>query len=246
MRESFSGGARHGERTGTRVRYLGACLLVAAVPLSAQSADQRAQIEAFRDSLTAISDSFPLLTAEKILIAHASHELRDSATAHVRLGFIAMRLGDLSGRKHYENAASEFQWVVDLQPKWPYGWFGLGLAELGVGDAEFAMLRGLQTALGKDALTRSANDFAKSAEVDPSFVRGLVELSNTALRQRVNVRMNVALAALRRSARTPAARNPEVQLARARIEREVGSPDSAIAAIDSLVAHHPHDAAAGL
>src|ERR1019366_4554614 len=137
MRESFSGGARHGERTGTRVRYLGACLLVAAVPLSAQSADQRAQIEAFRDSLTAISDSFPLLTAEKILIAHASHEMRDSATAHVRLGFIAMRLG-------------------------------------------------LQTALGKDALTRSANDFAKSAEVDPSFVRGLVELSNTALRQRVN------------------------------------------------------------
>jgi tetratricopeptide (TPR) repeat protein len=226
------------------VRYSCVYLFVGAMPLAAQSATQRLQIESFRDSITAIGDSFPLLTAEKILIAHASHELRDSAMAHVRLGFIAMRLGDLSGRSHYENAASEFQWVVDLQPKWPYGWLGLGLAELGVGDAEFAPLRGLQSALGKDALTRSANDFAKSAEVDPSFVRGLVELSNTALRQRVNLRMNVALGALRRSARTPAGRNADVQLARARIEREVGSPDSAQAAVDSLVAHSPNDAAA--
>lgn len=244
MTESLPGVAARGKRTGDRFRYLGACVLVGATPLSAQSATQRLQIEAFRDSIGAISDSTPFLAAETNLIAHASHELRDSAMVHLRLGFIAMRLGDLSGREHYQNAASEFQWVADLQPKWPYGWFGLGLAELGVGDTEFALLRGLQTALGKDALTRSANDFARSAAVDPSFVRGLVELSNTALRQRVNLRMNVALAALRRSARTPAARNPEVQLARARVEREVGSPDSAVAAVDSLVAHHPNDAAA--
>ena len=204
---------------------------------------QRVQIESFRDSLATVTDSFQLLIAERVLVAHASHELRDSAMAHLRLGFIAMRLGDLSGKQHFDAAASEFQWATDLQPKWPYAWFGLGLAELGVGDAEFSFLRGLQTALGKDALTRSANDFARSAEVDPSFVRGLVELSNTALRQRVNLRMDVALAALRRSARTPAARNPAVQLVRARIEREVGSPDSALAAVDSLVAHHPTDAA---
>lgn len=212
--------------------------------LAAQSPAQRAQIEAFRDSISTASDSVALLSAEKLLITHASREMRDSAMVHLRLGFIAMRLGDLNGKKHYETAASEFQWVVDLQPKWPYGWFGLGLAELGVGDAEFAPLRGLQTALGKDALTRSANDFAKSAEVDPSFVRGLVELSNTALRQRVNLRMDVALAALRRSSRTAAAKNPEVLLVRARIEREVGNPDSALAAIDSLIARQPDDATA--
>ncbi len=220
-----------------------AFLLAGATTLPAQSPAQRVQIESFRDSLATVTDSFQLLVAEKALVAHASREMRDSAMAHLRLGFIAMRLGDLSGKQHFDAAASEFQWATDLRPKWPYAWFGLGLAELGVGDAEFSFLRGLQTALGKDALTRSANDFAKSAEVDPSFVRGLVELSNTALRQRVNLRMDVALAALRRSARTPAARNPEVQLVRARIEREVGSPDSALAAVDSLLAHHPADAA---
>ncbi|MGH7594398.1 MAG: hypothetical protein ACRELE_11190, partial [Gemmatimonadales bacterium] len=212
--------------------------------LAAQSPAQRGQIEAFRDSIAAVADSAALGVLEKRLIGHASHELRDSAMVHLRLGFLALRLGDISGRNHYEDAASEFQWVVDLQAKWPYGWLGLGFAELGVGDAEFALLRGLQSALGRDALTRSANDFARSAEVDPGFVRGLVELSNTALRQRINLRLGVALAALRRAARTPAAHDAEVLLARARIEREVGSPDSALAAVDDLVGRNPANAAA--
>ena len=221
-----------------------ALMLCLAAPLSAQSPAQRDRIEAFRDSMTAAKDSLALNALEKELIARARHELRDSAMVHLQLGFIALRQGDLAGRKHYEDAASEFQWTVDLQPRWPYGWFGLGLAELGVGDAEFELLRGLQSALGKDALTRSANDFARSAEVDPGFVRGLVELSNTALRQRVNLRLGVALVALRRAARTPAARNPDVLLARARIEREVGSPDSALAAVNSLLARNPSSPAA--
>jgi tetratricopeptide (TPR) repeat protein len=223
---------------------LAALVAVPVIGAPAQSTAQRANIEAFRDSLAAVNDSVSLLAAEKRLISHASHELRDSAMAHLRLGFIALRLGDLAGHKHYEDAASEFQWAVDLQGKWPYGWFGLGLAELGVGDSPIPLLRGLQDALGRDALTRSATDFAKSAEVDPAFVRGLVELTNTALRQRINVRMGVALDALRHSAATPASHNPEVLLARARIEREVGSPDSAVAAADELVALHPQDAAA--
>jgi tetratricopeptide (TPR) repeat protein len=219
----------------------GAATLAGLVPLHlpAQSPTQRAEIEIFRDSLAPLRDSASLVVAERDLIARASHLYRDTAMVHLRLGFLALRLGDLGGKQHYNDAASEFQWVVDLQPKWPYGWFGLGLAELGVGDAGFAPLRGLQMALGKDALTRSANNFAHSAEVDPEFVRGLVELSNTALRQRVNVRLGVALAALRRSAGTAAARNPEVELVRARVEREVGSPDSALAAVDALLAQRP-------
>ena len=210
----------------------------------AQSPAQRVEIEAFRDSLAPLSDTIPMVILEKRLIARAAHEARDSAMVHLRLGFLGLRLGDLADKQHFVDAASEFQWVVDLQSKWPYGWFGLGLAELGVGDAEFALFRGIQSALGKDALTRSANAFARSAEVDPGFVRGLVELSNTALRQRVNLRLDVALAALRRAARTPAGKKVEVLLARARLEREVGSPDSALAAVDSLMARAPNDPSA--
>ena len=207
--------------------------------LTGQSAAQgpaaRRELAALRDSLARVTDSVPLLALEKQWMGQARRD-RDSAMVHLRLGFVAVRLGEVGGKKHYDDAASEFQWATTLQPTWPYGWFGLGLAELGVGDSDFSPVAGLKTMLGKDALTRSANAFARSAEVDPSFVIGLVELSNTALRQIVNARMDVALAALRRASRTPAARHPDVLLARARVEREVGSADSALAAADALLA----------
>ncbi len=208
-----------------------------------QSSEQRQALGVFRDSLATVDDAAALADLEKALIVEARRD-RDSAMVHLRLGLIALRLGDLGERKHYNDAASEFQWATTLQPTWPYGWFGLGLAELGVGDSEVSMVAGLQSMLGKDALTRSANAFARSAEVDPSFVVGLVELSNTALKQLVNTRMDVALAALRRASRTPAARHPDVLLARARVEREGGSADSALVAADALVAMLPNDAAA--
>ncbi len=122
---------------------------------------------------------------------------------HLKLGFLSLRLGDLGGQAHYDDAASEFQWAIDLQPSWPYAWYGMGLAEYGVGDSQVSFVTGLKTMLGKDALTRSAVAFAKSAEVDPSFVRGLVDLANTALRQRVNIKLGVALEALRRAGTHP-------------------------------------------
>ena len=125
------------------------------------------------------------------------------ASSHLRLGFLSLRIGELGGQSHYDDAASEFQWAIDLQPDWPYAWYGMGLAEYGVGDSQISFVTGLKTMLGKDALTRSAVAFAKSAEVDPAFVRGLVELSNTALRQRVNIKLGVALDALRARPRHP-------------------------------------------
>jgi tetratricopeptide (TPR) repeat protein len=153
----------------------------------------------------------------------------------VKLGFVSLRLGELGGHSHYDDAASEFQWAIDLQPTWPYAWYGMGLAEYGVGDSQVSFVTGLKTMLGKDALTRSAVAFAKSAEVDPAFVRGLVDLANTALRQRVNIKLGVALEALRRAAKTPAGSDPEVLLARGRVEREVGDADSALAAFTSYL-----------
>ena len=154
---------------------------------------------------------------------------------HLKLGFLSLRLGDLGGQAHYDDAASEFQWAIDLQPSWPYAWYGMGLAEYGVGDSQVSFVTGLKTMLGKDALTRSAVAFAKSAEMDPSFVHGLVDLANTALRQRVNIKLGVALEALRRSAATTAGSDPEVLLARGRVEREVGDGDSALVAFNGYL-----------
>ncbi len=214
---------------GSRLAPLAVALVAVASRLHAQSPAERAGLEQFRDSLAATSDSTGLLALERRTIDLAKTE-RGNAYVHLKLGFISLRLGELGGQSHYDDAASEFQWAIDLQPTWPYAWYGMGQAEYGVGDSQISFVTGLKTMLGKDALTRSAMAFAKSAEVDPGFSRGLVELSNTALRQRVNIKLGVALDALRRSASTQAAQDPEVLLARGRVEREVGDGDSALAA----------------
>ncbi|HEU4680256.1 MAG TPA: GWxTD domain-containing protein, partial [Gemmatimonadales bacterium] len=119
-------------------------------------------------------------------------------------------------------------------------WYGMGLAEYGVGDSQVSFITGLKTMLGKDALTRSAVAFAKSAEIDPSFVFGLVDLANTALRQRVNIKLGVALEELRRSASTTAGNDPQVLLARGRVEREVGDGDSALVAFNRYLQRGPN------
>ncbi len=209
-------------------------LLVAAAPAGAQEPAQRAELEAFRDSLAGTIDSVGLLALEKRMIERAKAD-RNNVMIHLRLGFLSLRLGELGGQSHYEDAASEFQWATDLQPQWPYGHYGMGFAEYGIGDSQISFVTGIKTMLGKDALTRSAMAFARSAEVDPSFDKGLVDLANTALRQRVNIKLGVALDALRRASSTEAASHPEVMLARGRVEREVGDGDSALVALQGYL-----------
>jgi GWxTD domain-containing protein len=226
---------------GPRLASFAVALIAATVAprLLAQAPNERADLERWRDSLASTLDSTGLLGVERRTIDQAKSD-RNNAFVHLKLGFLSLRLGELGGQSHYDDAASEFQWAIDLQPTWPYAWYGMGLAEYGVGDSEISFITGLKTMLGKDALTRSAMAFAKSAEVDPGFSRGLVELSNTALRQRVNIKLGVALDALRRSAATPAAQDPEVLLARGRVEREVGDGDSALAAFQGYFDHGPN------
>lgn len=215
------------------VSFLTALALVAGPSaLGAQAPEQRAELERFRDSIGATVDSTGLLALERRMI-EKTKAARGDPMAHLKLGFLSLRLGELGGQSHYEDAASEFQWAIDLQPTWPYGYYGMGFAEYGVGDSQISFVTGIKTMLGKDALTRSAMAFAKSAEVDPSFDQGLVDLANTALRQRVNIKLGVALDALRKAANTQAATHPEVMLARGRVEREVGDGDSALAAFQA-------------
>jgi GWxTD domain-containing protein len=239
--------ANRGVRSRPRhlVAALSIALLAIAPALRAQEPADRVQLERFRDSIAATMDSTGLLALERRLIDQAKAE-RNNAMTHLRLGFLSLRLGELGGQSHYEDAASEFQWAIDLQPTWPYSWYGMGAAEYGVGDSQISFVTGIKTMLGKDALTRSAMAFAKSAEVDPSFDRGLVDLANTALRQRVNIKLGVALEALRRAAATESGSHPDVLLARGRVEREVGDGDSALAAFQGYMAAGPNRSLAQL
>lgn len=233
------------------MRHLSRILLLALLALpclstgaAAQEPEARAELERFRDSLDAQSDSLVLLRMERAMIEQARTD-RANTMLHLRLGFVALRLGELGGKSHFDDAASEFQWAIDLRPDWPYPWYGMGLAEFGVGDSKVSPVAGLQAMVGKDALSRSAAAFARSAEVDPGFVRGLVELGNTALAQKVNIKLDVALDALRRAAATPAGTDPSVLMVRGRVEREAGDVDSALAAFREYMAKAP-DRAMGM
>ena len=216
-------------------------LLAPRSSLLAQSEADRLALDAFQDSLAQITDSAPLAKMETQMIAVARVQ-RDSVMLHLRLGILALRLGELGRRDAYDDAGSEFQWAIDLHPDWPWPYYGLGLAEYGILDSEVSLIAGIQAMFGKDRLARAAGLFAKSAEVDPSFIRALTDLTSTALEQRINLRLAVALEALRRSANTPSAKHPEILLARGRIEREVGDPDSSAAAFRTYIATGPHPA----
>ncbi|HSM17924.1 MAG TPA: GWxTD domain-containing protein [Gemmatimonadales bacterium] len=207
---------------------------VTARPCAAQLPDQREALEQFRDSLAAVRDTTQLLALKRAMVQVATDD-RNNTLLHLKLGFLNLRLANLGVALQYDDAAAEFEWATELEPTWPYGWYGLGLAEYGVGDSQISFVTGIKTMFGKDALSRSADAFAKSADVDPAFSLGLVELARTALKQRVNIKLDVALAALRNSAATSAGAVPQVLLERGRVEREAGSLDSALAAFNAYL-----------
>lgn len=219
------------------------CLLcgLPSSPLQAQSPGDRAAIERFRDSISAVPDSVALEALEQHMIDSARVH-RNDTLLHLRLGFLALRLGEFGNKQHYEDAGSEFEWATDLQPDWPYPWYGLGLAELGVGEPEISLIAGLQNLFGTDPLSKGALAFAHAAQVDPSFVKGLVELANTALSQRINIKLDLAREALRVAGGTAAGKNPQVLLARGRVERLDGSIDSALVAFTRYVETGPNQA----
>jgi GWxTD domain-containing protein len=201
----------------------------------AQAPAQRAEIEALRDSLAAAQDSAALGRLEAASIETAKQN-RDDPMIHLRLGFIAFRLGELTrGKAHYDAAASEFEWASELRPDFPYAWYGLGLAELALGEHASLAIENIRQILGKDYLSKAAKAFARATEADPSFSSAVVDLANTALVQRIRPRLEVALSAVRLAAASPAGRHPEVQLVRGRVEREAGEADSALAAFRSYL-----------
>src|SRR5438093_661555 len=135
-------------------------LLALSIPpakgLSAQLPAERAAIEALRDSLAHVTDSLSLKGLEAATIQVAKQH-RDDPLVHVRLGFIAHRLGEIANTKsHYDDAAGEFEWAAELRPGWPYPWYGLGLAELAQGEHAVIAIENLRQQLGKDYLSKAA------------------------------------------------------------------------------------------
>jgi len=202
----------------------------AAPAVRAQEPAQRAWVDSVRAQLRTVTDSTALIRLERQKVSVARVQ-RDSALLHMEIGLINYRIGEITGvKRRYEDAASEFQWAADLQPRWPWTWYLLGLSELAVGEEEALILENIREVLGVDFLSRAATAFARAVEADPSFSRGLVDLANTAMRQRIAPRLVVAQRALRLASSTSAGDDPTVMLLRGRVERRLGAQDSALVA----------------
>ncbi len=202
-----------------------------AVRGAAQAPAERDTLVRFRAELETVADSLDLLALEARMIDRARGD-RDNALLHLRLGWLAYRLGEVTGANtHYDDAASEFEWAAELQPQWPYAWYGLGLAELALGESSVIPFENIRQVLGKDYLSKATAAFARAAEVDPAFAAAVVDLADAAMRQRIRPRLEVALGAVREAAATEAARVPAVQLARGRLERIAGNSDSSVVAL---------------
>jgi GWxTD domain-containing protein len=209
--------------------------LFALLAVLVQAPAERADLESLRDSLAVIQDSTGLRRLEAATIEVAKQR-RNDPLIHLRLGFLAYRLGEVTKDKsHYDAAAGEFEWAAELRPDWPYPWYGLGLAELSLGEHALLAIENIRQMLGKDYLSKAARAFARATEADPSFASAVVDLANTALTQRIRPRLEVALSAVRLAAAGPAGRYAEVQLVRGRVEREAGEGDSALVAFRAYI-----------
>jgi GWxTD domain-containing protein len=215
--------------------YAIAFLLLLVPRASAQDPQQRLEIEQLRATLAGANDTVALSQREAVTIQRAKAD-RENPMLHLELGFIAHRLGELTGAgQHYDDAGSEFEWAAELRPEWPYAWYGLGLAELAAGESHGEAVENIKQMLGKDYLSKAANAFGRAARADPGFAQAVVDLALTAMRQRIRARLDVARAALREAAGTDASSSPELQLARGRVEREAGEGDSALVAFARFV-----------
>jgi len=230
---------------GSRITAAGwavpAFLMLIVGSAAAQSPSDRAAIDQFRDSLALSSDAEAITALEERLIEVAKRD-RDNPVIHLKLGFLGLRLGQLQGVSHgrdgtaFDDAAVEFEWAAELAPDWPYSWYGLGLAELGLSYLPQTAAENVRQHLGKDHRSKAADALAKAAQADPAYVPAIALLSEVTLAQKIKPKREEALAAARRAAQSAAGTSPTVHLARARLEREVGSSDSAIVALQAYVA----------
>ncbi len=205
-------------------------VLGVAVPVAAAGQtvrDPDPQVGAFRDSL-AQSDQDQLRSVERVLMAKVRRD-RTNPAIHLRLGLLAFRLGE------YSDAASEFKWTTQLAPQWGAAWFGLGHAELALGETVDTSKLGRQALLAKDAWARASQAFARALAADPNQLGNLEALVRDRLAVDRPAPADIVRDGVRRAAaaRTaPAA----IGLGLGRIELAMGDSTAAIAAFDAASA----------
>jgi GWxTD domain-containing protein len=211
----------------TPVPLLLACLLAPA-PARAQEPDLRADLERFKAEVAVMADTAALRRLEYGL-GGRSATMDVEAVRRLRRGMVRRRLAALGDGWSHGRAAEDFARASVLAPHWPLAWTELGDARQAEASWIAGDLRNLGHRLGGSQRRAAIAAYARASDLDPAAIpplAGLVE-SGTALRDTA-VMIGQVLARLRRAASTAADTATGLLAARARLERELGDPDSAV------------------
>jgi hypothetical protein len=223
------------------IRSIALLTLSTATPLAAQRGGPPAWQEV-RRTVGLVGSVDSLRQLERVAIAVVKTR-RDDPEVHLQLGFIALRLGEVTGAmRHYEDAYDEFGTTVSLQPAWWVAWYGQALAQLGAQAADVGIFAAFRKLAGVDPELEAATKLATSAAIDSLHAEGLVQFGRDALRARDPRLLGVAREALRQSSGGPAGGLRDVQLLRAVVERNAGRGDVALALLEPLARREPVDA----
>ncbi|MDX2263101.1 MAG: hypothetical protein SFU84_15525 [Gemmatimonadales bacterium] len=219
-----------------------AMLPLADAPLVGQQLGLAPELRALRQPLARVADRDSLRHHELRLIEVAKGR-RDDPLPHLELGFIALRLGEVTGfTRHYEDAVDEFAMATELRPTWWIGWYGQAVAELGVRATELGIFSMFKAFSGHDAEAIAAAKLAQSAALDSLRAEGLVDFGRAALAKRDPMWLSVARAALTQADSGPARGLRDVRLLRGLVEREFERFDLSMAALEPLLRDFPDDA----
>ena len=197
-------------------------------PLSAQSARDREGLAAFVDSLAAASDNEAIRAIERGLMARARRD-RANPGLHIRLGLIALRLGEYSG------AASELKWTTQLAPQWGAAWLGWARAELGLGEGADTSRIGRRAFLARDAFDRASQAVARAITVDSGLSGAVEQLARDRVAAAKPASADVIRQGLRRAV-VGRARHASNFLALGRVEALLGDTTAALIAFESAAA----------
>jgi hypothetical protein len=222
-----------------RLLALAACLAAAPVTLLAQDDGERARIGRWRDSLAATRDTAALraLHREALRVADSA---RGNPMTELRLGLAGLRLAAFTGEARLiDQAARAFTGVTEDRPGWVEGWTALAEAEMAVAPGGRSVTWDLQQMLGLDPTAKIVGYVARGMGQDTSDVDGVLRISRQALASHEPVAAQVGLRSARLVPGRVVTRRADFGIVRARLEREVGDKDSAVAVIERVARQHP-------
>jgi GWxTD domain-containing protein len=204
-------------------------------PLAAQDAADRANVDAFRDTLGATTD---LSQIQRLVERErtARPVTGDREIQRLRLGWALVRLGQLSdSAPPLVDGMLQFYEASVRRSKWPYAWFGLGANKLALDAIGAREIRSAHQSAGSGWRWGAANAFLSSSRADTNYITAAVELGLTVMKTPSWVDLEPVVAAMSRAARSGRAGN-EVWLVLGRLQRQIDSNTGALRSFDTYAA----------